>query len=216
MPMKLPEQIIDSIEIEPSEPAKHSIIWLHGLGADGNDFASIVPDLHLPTALAIRFMFPHAPVMPVTINNGYKMRAWFDILDFSFSAKIDEDGIQASQSLVTRLIEKEIASGIPSENIALTTGLTYPKRLGGILALSTFLPVADKVLANATDKSLPVFIAHGTQDNVLPFFLGEMTTKALEQAGYPVSWRSYVMPHSVCAEEIIDMSQWIQKVWTTS
>ena len=222
--MNLQEQLDESVEIKPDQAAKHCIIWLHGLGADGHDFVPIVPDLQLPAALAVRFIFPHAPIMPVTINNGYEMRAWFDILDLSFGAKIDEDGISASQKLLENLIEKQIASGIQPENIilagfsqggaiALTTGLAYPKRLGGVLALSTFLPLADKVLANASNKSLPIFIAHGTQDSVLPFFLGEMTTKTLEQAGYPVSWHSYVMPHSVCAEEIGDISQWIQKVW---
>lgn len=224
--MKSQDQLIEHVEHSPEEPAKHCIIWLHGLGADGHDFAPIVPNLQLPASLAVRFMFPHAPIMAVTINNGYKMRAWFDIYDFSFAAKIDEAGIQASKALVERLIEQQIGQGIAPENIilagfsqggaiALTTGLTYSKRLGGVIALSTYLPLAEKILANPSpaNKNLPIFIAHGTQDNVLPHFLGESTAKALKEGGYPIEWHSYAMPHSVCEKEIADISQWIQAQW---
>lgn len=224
--MKLQEHQIDSVEINPEQNATHCIIWLHGLGADGHDFVPIVPELKLPSNLAIRFIFPHAPIMPVTINNGYKMRAWFDIHDFSLSTKIDKEGIQASQKTVESLIETQIASGIPSENIilagfsqggaiALTTGINFNKRLGGILALSTYLPLPDQLLINAAtvNRSLPIFVAHGTQDSVLPFLLGESTAKVLEQSGFQVDWHSYVMPHSVCGQEIADISKWIQTRW---
>jgi phospholipase/carboxylesterase len=224
--MKSQEQLIECVEITPNGTAKHCIIWLHGLGADGHDFVPIIPNLELPASLATRFIFPHAPIMPVTINNGYKMRAWFDIYEMSFTAKIDEKGILASKTSLERLIQQQIDLGVPSEHIilagfsqggaiALTTGLTYSKRLGGIIALSTYLPLPDKILANVNpaNKTLPIYIAHGTQDNVLPYFLGESTAKLLEEAGHPVEWHSYNMPHSVCAEEIVDIGNWIKNRW---
>jgi phospholipase/carboxylesterase len=222
------ETVLSCIEIEaPSFPPRHSVIWLHGLGADGNDFASIVPELQLPASLGVRFVFPHAPVMPITMNQGAAMRAWFDIAALSFQAKIDEAGIAASVNKIEQLIAKEEALGIPAAHIilagfsqgsviALTTGLLHAKRLGGVMALSGYLPMADKFLqkANPNNAELPIFVAHGTEDTVLPCALGKMTYAALEQAGYPASWYSYPMAHSVCTKEIQDISHWLQTVLT--
>lgn len=219
--MKLQEQTIETIEINPDDTATHSIIWLHGLGADGNDFAPIVPELKLSST---RFIFPHAPIMPVTINNGYKMRAWYDIYDAALAAKVDENGIAKSKMVLESLIAREEERGVASEKIilagfsqgaviALVTGLGYPKRLGGIMALSGFLPIADKILTDASqaNKSTPVFIGHGTDDPILPFELGEATAQLLKNMHYPVTWKSYPMGHSVCAEEIGDIREWLVK-----
>lgn len=214
------------IEIEQTTQSQRSVIWLHGLGADGSDFVPIVSELHLPPTLGIRFIFPHAPIMPITLNNGYEMRAWFDIAALNFESKIDEAGIAKSVKSVTTLIEKEMARGIAAENIilagfsqgavvALSTGLTYPQRLGGIMALSGFLPLATALLNHASpaNRDIPIFIAHGKQDTIVPFALGKATYQILQQAGYSLSWHSYDMPHSVCAAEVQDISKWIQTVY---
>lgn len=214
------------IELEPNTPARHTIIWLHGLGADGNDFVPIAPELQLPESLAVRFIFPHAPIMPITINGGYEMRAWYDIYYSSLERQVDEDGVAASRSLITELLSKEEARGIPSENImlagfsqgaamSLTTGLRYQNKLGGIIALSGYLPTAIETITEATtvNKSTPIFIAHGTQDPIVPFTLGETTRDQLLQAGYSVTWRHYPMPHTVAIEEVQDISAWIKTVW---
>lgn len=215
----------ESIEINPDAPVRRSVIWLHGLGADGSDFVPIVPELQLPKALGVRFIFPHAPVMPVTVNNGYPMRAWFDIYELAMQAKIDEKGIASSVSALERMIAHEESHGIPSTHIilagfsqgaviALQTGLCYEKPLGGICALSGYLPLADKVLKNSSkaNKNIPIFIAHGTEDTLVPFALGKATSSVLKEAGYPVNWNHYAMTHSVCAEEIRDIGEWIRRV----
>ena len=224
--MKIQEQLIDSVELNPEQTATHSVIWLHGLGADGTDFVPMVPELKLPAALPVRFIFPHAPIMPITINNGYKMRAWFDIHDISSRAKIDEAGIFNAKLLLENLIEREINRGISTENIilagfsqgavvALMTGLAYPKRLGGIIALSGFMPLADKIMAmaNPINQSTPIFVAHGTQDALVPFALGETTYQLLKKAGYRVSWHAYPMGHSVCGEEVGEISRFMQQAF---
>lgn len=220
------EEKLTFVKIETALNADKSIIWLHGLGADGNDFVPIVPELNLPSTSKIKFIFPNAPVMPVTINNGYEMRAWFDIYSLSLQSKIDIDGIESSVKAIEHLIEQEIQSRIKTENIilagfsqgaaiALYTGLRYPDRLGGIIALSGYLPLADKVLAAASqaNSQIPVFLGHGTEDPIVPYALGKATYSALHQASYPVTWRSYPMPHSVCTEEIRDISLWLQNTW---
>lgn len=217
------KEILSSIEIETGTPAKKSVIWLHGLGADGSDFVPIVPELHLPKDLNVRFIFPHAPIMPITINNGYEMRAWYDILSLSINTHVDITGITKSMSLVEQLINKEVERGIATSDIilagfsqgaaiALTTGLCYSKPLAGILALSGYLPLPNETLekANGVNRQTPLFIAHGTEDPIVPYALGKATYVALQQAGYKASWHSYQMPHSVCAAEIQDMSQWLQ------
>jgi len=221
--IKLQEDI-DYIEINPKSPAKYSVIWLHGLGADGSDFVPIVPELRLPSSYPLRFIFPHAPVMPVTINQGYEMRAWFDIYDLSIAAKIDEAGIANSVATVAKFIQAEQDRGIKSENIilagfsqgaviALITVLTHQQKLGGAIALSGYLPLAEKMLQNASSANVntPIFLGHGTQDPIVPYVLGTATYVALKQANYPVDWHSYPMQHAVCEQEIRDISEWTQK-----
>lgn len=215
----------NSIVVAPSTQATGSVIWLHGLGADGNDFVPLVSELNLSNNLPLRFVFPHAPLRPVTINNGYVMRAWFDIYSMKLDQRIDEEGIANSIELVHQLIENEQKCGILSENIilagfsqgavmALRTGLHYPKPLAGILALSGFLP-AEQMAAesNKANRATPIFIAHGSQDRVVPFILGEDTANALKTLHYPVTWKSYPIPHSVCAEEVSDIAKWLKEVY---
>lgn len=217
-----PANILDCIELETSHPVKASIIWLHGLGADGNDFVPIAAELKIPQAGGTRFIFPHAPMMPVTINNGFVMRAWYDILALSMDAKIDEAGMLNSASAVKKLIEREVARGISSRRIflagfsqgaviALKTALSYPEPLAGVIALSGYLPAADKSLAqlSSANKTLPIFMAHGTLDPVVPFLLGKVAYLHLQTAGFPIEWHTYPMPHSVCPEEIKDLRDWL-------
>lgn len=219
------EKILSSIEIEPTETATFSLIWLHGLGADGTDFVPIVSELNLPKTLPIRFIFPHAPVIPITVNNGYEMRAWFDVTGFTADAPIDQPGIAKSIRSVEKLIEHEVERGIPTTHIilagfsqgaaiALSTALLYPKALAGAIALSGYLPLADELLTKASkvNRTLPIFMAHGTEDNILRYDYGKAAYLSLSQAGYSVSWHSYTMPHSVCAAEIHDISQWIRSL----
>lgn len=214
------------IEIDPTGPATKSVIWMHGLGADGHDFVPIVPELRLPTTLGVRFIFPHAPVIPVTINNRYEMRAWFDIYEANIAARIDETGIADSVALINQLIAKEISRGIASEQIilagfsqgaviALMTGLTYDKPLAGIIALSGYLPNAASVVKNGNpaNRNIPIFIAHGTEDTVVPYALGKASYEALKEGTHPIEFRSYPMPHSVCGPEIQDIGQWMEGVW---
>ena len=215
-----------AIIVDPSEAPTGSVIWLHGLGADGNDFLSIVPELKLPDTLPLRYVFPHAPMRPVTINFGYVMRAWFDLVSPQLDQRIDEEGIRASIQLVTKFIEQEESLGIPSERIilggfsqgaviALCTGLCFPKKLGGVIALSGALPLAERVFSESSEENrdLPIFIAHGTEDPVVPFVLGETTQAALKQQGYPVTWHHYPMPHTVCPDEINDIATWVKKIY---
>lgn len=211
------------VEMIPNIPAIGTVIWLHGLGADGHDFTSMVQELHLPSHLPLRFIFPHAPLKAVTINSGYVMRAWFDIYSMQIDQRIDASGIADSVKFVEQLIENERNKGIPSEKIilggfsqgsviALTTALQSTHKLGGVIALSGYLPHATEILAKrSANRTLPVFLAHGTQDTVVPFMLGKVTENALEKAAVPVEWHSYSMPHSVCAEEIRDISSWLIK-----
>ena len=215
-----------AIIVDPSEAPTGSVIWLHGLGADGNDFLSIVPELKLPDTLPLRYVFPHAPMRPVTINFGYVMRAWFDLVSPQLDQRIDEEGIRASIQLVTKFIEQEESLGIPSERIilggfsqgaviALCTGLCFPKKLGGVIALSGALPLTERVFSESSEENrdLPIFIAHGTEDPVVPFVLGETTQAALKQQGYPVTWHHYPMPHTVCPDEINDIATWVKKIY---
>jgi phospholipase/carboxylesterase len=219
-------QRLPHIEINPPSPAEKCVIWLHGLGADGGDFAPIVPELHLPQQMNVRFVFPHAPSMPVTINNGYVMPAWFDIYSSDISSRADVIGIKRSIAQINTLIQHEEENGIAAENIllagfsqgaviALTTGLLYPKRLAGVMALSGLFPHADSIIKRCppTNHDLPILIAHGTEDQILPIHLGRAAFESLEKARFPVTWHSYAMGHSVCGEEIKDISHWMQKIW---
>ncbi len=220
--------LLQSIEIETAPNPTAAVIWLHGLGADGNDFAPIVPELRLTGAPAIRFVFPHAPMMAVTINNGQVMRAWYDV---SFgdlegnSRRADEKGVRASQLSVDALIEREITRGVNARNvvlagfsqggaIALQTGLRYAQRLAGIMALSTYLPLAEHLAAEAApeNKDVPIFYAHGNYDPVIPLAMATTSRDKLAAAGYRVDWHEYPMQHSVCAEEIAAISHWLLQV----
>jgi phospholipase/carboxylesterase len=219
---------LETIEIETGKLPQASVIWLHGLGADGNDFVPIVHELTLQRAPEIRFVFPHAPMQPVTINNGYVMRAWYDIKfgDLEGRAKqADEHGVRASQAAIAALVEREVERGITIGRIvlagfsqggaiALQTGLRYPEKLAGIMALSTYLPLAETLAAEATaeNRATPIFMAHGTQDGVVPYAMASRSKDVLVQHGYNVEWHEYAMPHSVCPEEIRDISGWIDRV----
>lgn len=202
------------------------VIWLHGLGADGHDFEPIVPELMLPSSMAVRFIFPHAPMMAVSINNGFVMRAWYDISAMDIVSRPDEAGIRASQLLLSEMIDEQIADGIPSERIVLAgfsqggaiilqTGLRYPKSFAGLMALSSYLPLEDSLDAERSSQNaaVPLFLGHGDCDQVVRVELGYRTRSRLEQAGYAPQWHEYRgMQHSVCAEEIADISRWLQSV----
>ncbi len=201
-----------------------AVIWLHGLGADGHDFAGIVPELHLPDNMPTRFIFPHAPVQPVTMNGGIPMPAWFDIRDVLNLSEIDEDGLLAMEQNIRDLIEAQIEDGIPSNRIflagfsqggalALFTAMRFDQPLAGIVALSTFLPMVSHVdLADDhPNRHIPIFMAHGTQDPLVGLSLGQTTAEALKAQNHPLEWKTYPMEHSVCPEEINDISRFLQK-----
>ncbi|MEM1243322.1 MAG: alpha/beta hydrolase-fold protein [Pseudomonadota bacterium] len=211
------------IIVEPEKAAQYSIIWLHGLGADGNDFVPIVNELN-PLKHPIRFVFPHAPIRPVTLNQGMMMRAWFDIIAIDPNAPEDIQGLQASQKLIHELIATEKNKGIEYQNIflagfsqggalALYTGLRYPEQLAGVIALSCFLPSYQQLLTERSlvNNEIPIFMAHGNADNILPMILGQATKTFLQQAGYPVEWHEYPMQHQVCIEEIQAVSTFIHR-----
>ncbi len=219
------DELLECVECEPEGPARSSVIWLHGLGADGHDFESIVPELRLGDELAVRFVFPHAPERPVTINGGMVMRAWYDILGMDIRRDEDEEGLRTSEAQVRALVEREVSRGVSEERIvlagfsqggaiALQAGVRHPRRLAGIMALSTYLPLPEKLEAEASpaNRDCPVFMAHGTQDPVVPFEGGQLSKEALEAQGYEIEWREYPMPHSVCVEEIADVSSWLTRV----
>jgi phospholipase/carboxylesterase len=216
-------ELLESVEIETGSNPERSVIWLHGLGADGNDFAPIIPELDLPEA-PIRFVFPHAPMRAVTINAGMVMRAWYDIADAAIRRE-DERGVRASQVLVEALIEREKRRGTPAGRlvlagfsqggaIALQTGLRHPERLAGIMALSCYLPLADKLASEAApaNRDVPIFMAHGSHDPIVALERATRSRDALVRLGYRVEWRQYPMPHSVCPEEIVDLSAWLRVV----
>ena len=216
-------EVLDAIEMETGRNPTASVIWMHGLGADGNDFAPIVPALQLPKT-AIRFVFPHAPVQPVTINGGMRMRAWYDIADGAIRRE-DERGVRASQKLIEALIARENERGTSAERlvlagfsqggaIALQTGLRHRQRIAGVMALSTYLPIADKFAdeASAENRDAPIFMAHGSYDPVIPLDRAERSRDILQSLGYKVEWREYPMPHSVCPEEVADIGAWLTAV----
>lgn len=219
---------LEFVEVNPSTKPTASIIWLHGLGADGHDFVNIVPELNLPKDLALRFVFPHAPVRPVTINAGYEMRAWYDIKGLDTASRQDEMGIRESTQAIHELIENEKQLGIPAERIilggfsqggaiALYCGLRYPQRLAGIMALSTYLPLSATLPQeiNEANRDTSIFMVHGNDDPVLPLQWALGSRDILLELGYPVEFKTYPMPHSVCAEEIKDIANWIKKVLET-
>ena len=212
---------MDAVEIETGAQPRAAVIWLHGLGADGHDFEPIVPELELKHA--VRFVFPHAPVRPVTINNGMRMRAWYDIFQFGGGPE-DEAGIRASQKLLEDMIGAErrrapaakivLAGFSQGGAIVLQTALRHPERLAGVMALSTYLPLAAKLAAERTpeNRDLPIFMAHGNYDDIIPIDRARRSREILESLGYPVSWKEYPMPHSVCAPEIADISAFLSRI----
>lgn len=209
--------------IEPSLPAKAAVIWLHGLGADGHDFEEIVPSLGLPKDHAIRFIFPHAPVQPVTINGGMEMRSWFDIRSLNMADDVDSAGIRVSCHQVYRLIEAQLDQGIVGEKmviagfsqgglIALHAGLSYDHALAGVMALSTWCPLVEQFHLH---RDMPIFMAHGQQDPLVPFSLGEKARDDLSAKGYQIEWHDYPMQHQVCLEEIDEIGRWLTRVLIT-
>jgi phospholipase/carboxylesterase len=221
-------EALETIELQTGPQPTVSIIWMHGLGADGNDFVPIVHEMNLEGLPDIRFVFPNAPRIPVTINGGFVMRAWYDILGADLVRREDEAGLRLSCELITALIERENARGIPSERIllagfsqgcamALMTAVRHKEKLAGVIALSGYLPLLGTTAAEHSQANLetPFFIAHGTGDPVVIMARGTATRDALEQLGYPVQWHEYPMPHSVCVEEIEDIAKFLRQVLTT-
>ena len=219
-PMDTPLQVVT---VTPRRAADAAVIWLHGLGADGHDFEPIVPELGLPADHTIRFRFPHAPVRPITINGGMAMRGWYDITSAGLDREVDEAGIRESAAAVSKLIDAERDSGIDSRRIvlagfsqggaiALHLGLRYPHELGGILALSTYLPLPERLADEAveTQRDTPIFIGHGTIDPLVPEALGSATARTLDDAGYAVAYTTYPIEHGVSPQEIRDVADWLR------
>jgi len=213
---------MDTIIIDSKTPATHAIIWLHGLGADGYDFSPMAPQFQQLIQTPIRFIFPHAPLRPVTLNGGYVMRAWYDITGLDLDAREDRIGLNETSKTLDQLIEEQVASGIPSENIFLAGfsqgsasvlygGLRYPKKLAGIIGLSGYLPFYRTLAqeANPTNQQTPIFLAHGLSDPIVPILWAELSRKMLQELNYPLEWHAYPMAHQVCNEEILDLAKWI-------
>ena len=212
--------LLPHITLETGKSPQHSIIWLHGLGADGEDFVPLAQEMSLP--VAVRFLFPHAPKQPVTINGGFVMRAWYDIIATDIGKQADGAGIRASQAAIELFIDHEIRRGVAAENIYLAgfsqggaivlhTGLRHPQRLGGIIALSTYLPLADSLAheISAVARHVPTFMAHGRSDSVIPYETGHASAEKLRELGCRMEWHEYAMQHSVCIEEVRDIEVWL-------
>ncbi|HVH82909.1 MAG TPA: hypothetical protein VM713_01205 [Steroidobacteraceae bacterium] len=215
----------EAVEVETGANPTAAVIWLHGLGADGHDFEPIVPELVSPGERALRFVFPHAPIRPVTLNGGFAMRAWYDIVSLERRGPEDEAGIRASQAAVETLIRRENARGIATSRIvlagfsqggsvALFAGTRYGEKLAGIMGLSCYLLLAGRLAAErgSANQATPIFLAHGLEDPIVAPLLGEQARAALEGAGYPVEWHTYPMPHSVSPQEVGDIAQWLRRV----
>jgi phospholipase/carboxylesterase len=215
----------EAVEIETGRAPTGSVIWLHGLGADGHDFEPIVPELVQGGERALRFVFPHAPIRPVTLNGGYPMRAWYDIAALDRRTAEDESGIRASRAAIDTLVRRENSRGIASGRIVLAgfsqggamaifAGTRYPEKLAGIMGLSCYLLLASRLDAerSAANQSTPVFLAHGRQDPVVAVVLGEHAHHALQASGYTVEWHAYDMPHSLCPQEVTDIAAWLRRV----
>lgn len=221
---------IETVEITTGAAPDGSVIWLHGLGADGHDFEPIVPELRLPNSLSLRFVFPHAPIRPVTINGGMAMRAWYDIYSLERGGAVDEQGIRDSGEIANALIRRERERGIAADRIvlagfsqggaiALHAGLRYPESLAGLMALSTYLPLASSLDAEVVDNPaaannrIPVFMAHGSFDPVLPMQMGVDSRELLRDRGFEIEWHEYPMAHAVCPEEIAHLRDWLVSVF---
>jgi phospholipase/carboxylesterase len=216
------QEPLETLEVETAPSPGAAVIWMHGLGADGYDFVDVPPLLGLPPGLAVRFVFPHAPMQPVTINGGMVMRAWYDVRPDAGARREDEAGVRASQQRIEALIAREKARGVSASRLvlagfsqggalALHTGLRHPERLAGILALSCFLPLAERVAAEASpaNRDVPIFLAHGTHDPLIPLARARQAYHVLTGLRYPVQWHEYAMPHSVCDAEIRDVGAWL-------
>jgi phospholipase/carboxylesterase len=218
-------ELLEHIQVETNDNPEIAVIWMHGLGADGNDFVPVVRELDLKGLPGIRFIFPHAKTMPITINNGYVMPAWYDITGAELVKREDEAGLRASQADIEAFIAREKARGIPAARIvlagfsqgcamALQTGLRHPEPLAGLLCLSGYVPLATQLPAERSDASLatPIFMAHGQHDNVVPFSRAQMSRDVLVSLGYDVEWHQYAMQHTLCLDEVQHISAWLKKV----
>ena len=214
-------RMLSSVVVEPQVTPTASVIWLHGLGANGHDFEAILPELKLPEDAAIRFIFPHSPSIPVTINGGMVMPAWYDILEMGAGRKLNTEQLLDSAKSVSMLVDHEIASGIPSEKVLLAgfsqggavayqVALTYPKPLAGLLALSTYFPTAPEIEVSNANKQLDIELMHGSHDPVVLPSMGKEALSALEELGFTPNWREYPMEHQVCYPQINDISAWLQ------
>ena len=215
----------ETVEVETGPNPIGSVIWLHGLGVDGHDFEAIVPELRLPESLSLRFVFPHAPVRPVTLNNGMEMRSWYDIISLDRNGPVDEAGINDSSAILESLLEREMERGIDPGQIvvagfsqggaiAINTVLRSSGNLAGLLALSTWLPLPAATDGHGADTSLPVFMAHGRFDPMIPMQFGRLSADRLIEAGFDVEWHDYPMAHAVCPDEIVDIRRWLLSVYT--
>ena len=225
----LSAELLPAIELETGVRPTHTILWMHGLGADGNDFVPIVDELGLPSSLHIRFVFPHAPMRPVSINRGLVMRAWhdYDVVDPDSGVREEMASLRDSQRAIEALIDRELHRGIEPGNIvlagfsqggamALHTGLRYPEELAGIMALSCYLPASQMLAAEAhrANAGISIFMAHGSADNVVPMTLAAAASRQLHESGYAMEWHEYPMAHSVCADEIADIGDWLKRILT--
>jgi len=221
----VPVDLLDALEVATAPNPDAAVVWMHGLGADGHDFEPIVPELGLPARPSIRFVFPHAPLRPVSINQGHVMRAWYDIRALAGVWREDEAGVRQSARQIEALAERERQRGIVPRRLvlagfsqggamALHVALRYPERLAGILALSCFLPLASTLAteASAANRGVPIFWAHGLHDPMIPLALAEQGREQVAALGYRIEWHQYAMPHSVCAEEIADVARWLGRV----
>ena len=219
--------LLPAVERETNNNPDASIIWLHGLGASGNDFVPIVPDLRLPDNLGIRFIFPHAPTIPVTVNGGFVMRAWYDILEMEIDRKIDTEGLLASAHAIEAFVDNELNRGIDSQRIVIAgfsqggavayqVALSHDKPLGGLLAMSTYFATSDSIKLSETNSNLPIEIQHGTYDPVVPESLGQNAATQLVNEGYLVNYRTYPIEHGVCPQQIGHISEWLQNLLLTS
>ena len=211
------------VEIEPTQQADSAVIWLHGLGADGHDFASLVPQLDFPKKISTRFIFPHAPSMPVTINGGYVMPAWYDILEMTIDRKVDVMQLEKSAAAVVKLIAREKERGVTSDRIVLAgfsqggavvyqAALSHPEPLGGLLVLSSYFATQETLQAHSANQQLPILIQHGTQDNVVPEALGRRAFQLLRERGYRVDYQKYPMAHTLCVPQLDDINRWFGRV----
>ena len=218
-------KLLEAVTVETGPNPTFTIIWMHGLGADGHDFEPLVPELLEDGMPVLRFVFPHAPVRPVTINNGYQMRAWYDIIGIDRRSAEDFAGIKASADAVADLIKAENQRGVATGRIAIAgfsqggamalhIATRYPERLAGVIALSSYLPQSRELATakSTANQATPIFMAHGTQDPVVPYPLGDESRQLLQAAGYSVEWHSYPMPHSLCEPEVSDIRAWLKRV----